>query len=312
MRSSKRYGRPSSSRSSCSGPNTTCSIASFASSRLLTASISASLAPASQYLRSVATASGRIPKSAAAASALCATGSITPGFSSTVTQNVSSVDCRDRLSRILRRRGRSPARSTTASASSSLASRSICSRLQRRALHQISARRGDVTDSSARPSSRAAAATRSPARSGCPSAGWMSISQSITIPFPFCRRFQNRNASSRRRLVPTFSQHCRQLRSNRSSASSTCCRLAAKIGCHNFGSPPATRVVSRQPLAVKGSNSAGVAAASAAATRCGKWLVIASAASCSAGVIVVHIRAQALPKAADFRHRRRPRLIASA
>src|SRR5262245_22056219 len=41
------------------------------------------------------------------------------------------------------------------------------------------------------PSSRAAADTRSAARSGWPSAGRMLISQSIAVPFLFCSRFQD-------------------------------------------------------------------------------------------------------------------------
>ena len=78
----------------------------------------------------------------------------------------------------------------------------------------------------------------------------------------------------------------------------------AKIARHISGSPPAIRVVSRQPLAAKGSKSFGVASASADAIKCGKWLVAASAWSCSAGVIVDDFGPQALPEPADFHHRR--------
>ena len=63
-------------------------------------------------------------------------------------------------------------------------------------------------------------------------------------------------ASSASRITATASV-------NRSRASSTWWRLAAKIGRHMFGSLPAIRVVSRQPLAAKGSNSFGVEKASA-------------------------------------------------
>ena len=54
---------------------------------------------------------------------------------------------------------------------------------------------------------------------------------------------------------------------NCASASSTLPRFEAKIGSHRFGSPPATRVASRQPPAVNANNSRGVADASAVATR---------------------------------------------
>ena len=53
------------------------------------------------------------------------------------------------------------------------------------------------------------------------------------------------------RLVPNMSRRCVNVWFIMSRASSTCCRFATRIACHNAGSPPATRVVSRQPPAVE-------------------------------------------------------------
>ena len=151
-----------------------------------------------------ATASSGTPRSAAAASALCATGSITPGFSSTVTQ-CDRRRCGDRCGGVASCGRR--LRATTARLDHRIG--------QQLARQPLDLRRGRATrlepdsrapprraSSSASPNSRAAAATRSAARSGCARRpdGCQSprASRSRFILAPRSRIA----ASCRRRLVP--------------------------------------------------------------------------------------------------------------
>ncbi len=191
------------------------------------------------------------------------------------------------------------ARSTTRSASNSLASRSTSRALERLALNQIAARRRDLQirrpiPTRAPPPPRA----RPPGRAG-PSAGWMSISQSIAVPFLLCRRFQNRKQALVIALFQRFAKIARRsgpaCRGRRARAGD----WRVRIGCHSFGSPPAIRVVSRQPLAVRWQKFGRRRRRQRRPpARCGKWLVIASAASCFGRR---HRRAHSRPSSARSR-----------
>ena len=72
----------------------------------------------------------------------------------------------------------------------------------------------------------------------------------------------------------------------RETAEATPAALSRRMSAQSPGSPAAIRVVSRQPPAVNCRASAGVAAAIAAASRWGAWLVAASSRSWSRGGII--------------------------
>ena len=69
--------------------------------------------------------------------------------------------------------------------------------------------------------------------------------------------------------------------------------LSSRMSAQSSGSPAAIRVVSRQPPAVNCRDSAGVAAAIAAATTCGAWLVMARMRSWSRGGMVETVEPRA-------------------
>ena len=108
----------------------------------------------------------------------------------------------------------------------------------------------------------------------------MSISHSIANLFPF--REQLSGVCGGRR-VPTPPETLLPFSQTEPATSRHWPDFPAEFASISSGSPAAMRVKSRQPPAVSGKSACAVARATAEATRCGKWLVVANALSCAAG-----------------------------
>ena len=228
--------------------------------------------PRTQNLRSVRTAVTLMPRSAIAASALCATGSITPGFGSTwitVHRPPGAARPAARISDL------ADDRSFDDRVAQQFAGDALDVRAGELSFDQVSVRDGGVQrigqvpvrplrPPGAQPPGRAG---RRPDRCQLPTAS--------RSPFRVSK-YIGQGPSHRRFLAPGETWPVR--RSKRSKAASTLARFDNRISRHSSASPAAIRVVSIQPPATSGRLSRGVAETKAAATKCGKWL--APATSC--------------------------------